>query len=340
MLMPRKARVEFEGACYHVMCRGNHLAPIFMSDEDREIFLETLGEVCERTGWKIHAYVLMGNHYHFLLETPEPNLVAGMQWFQSTYTQRFNVRNKQRGHLFQGRYKALLVDSENEGYFRTVADYIHLNPARARLFDLEKGDISDFPWSSYLYYLRPSKRPSWLEAHRVLESLNFSDDKSGRARFKNHLKKRVLEIRLSDQPWLVDQEWAKIRRGWCFGSADFKASMIEHLDALGGERSSYSGEAIRMRDEYEAQRLLAAGLAILKLSEAELKLFRPSSLEKGLLTWLIRNHTAVPNQWISDRLEMGRADCLSRYPKRIADSQEARVIKLRKRLAQCTKIRE
>jgi len=99
------------------MCRGNRQEAIFRDDKDHERFLDTLGEVAERNGWLIHAFVLMGNHYHLLLETPEPNLVDGMRWFQSTYTQRFNARHKVWGHLFQGRYKALPVDQGE--YFKT-----------------------------------------------------------------------------------------------------------------------------------------------------------------------------------------------------------------------------
>ncbi len=137
--MARKPRVEFAGATYHVMCRGNRQESVFRDQKDCERFLDTLGELSERNGWLIHAFVLMGNHYHLLLETPEPNLVDGMRWLQSTYTQRFNARHKVWGHLFQGRYKALPVD-EGE-YFRTVADYIHLNPARAHCLDLKKGSV-------------------------------------------------------------------------------------------------------------------------------------------------------------------------------------------------------
>ena len=98
--MPRKPRIEYEGAVYHVMCRGNGGEAIFWSDKDRELFIDTLDEACGRCGWRIHAYVLMGNHYHLLLETPEANLVDGMKWFQGTYTQRFNSRNRRWGHLF------------------------------------------------------------------------------------------------------------------------------------------------------------------------------------------------------------------------------------------------
>ena len=101
--MARKARVEFAGAVYHVLDRGDRREPIFKDDADRRRFLETLAEVCQRTGWRVHAYVLMSNHYHFLLETPEANLIAGMRWFQTMWTMRFNARHRLSGHLFQGR---------------------------------------------------------------------------------------------------------------------------------------------------------------------------------------------------------------------------------------------
>ncbi len=156
--MGRKPRVEFAGATYHVMCRGNRQEAIFRDDGDCERFLGTLEEVVERTGWLIHAYVLMGNHYHFLLETPEPNLVDGIRWFQGTYTQRFNARHKVWGHLFQGRYKALPVDVGD--YFRAVSDYIHLNPVRAGVIKLEESPLADYKWSSFCGYMRLSKRPN------------------------------------------------------------------------------------------------------------------------------------------------------------------------------------
>ena len=98
--MARKIRLEYAGAVYHVMARGNQGRRIYADDPDRKRWLETLAEGCEQTGWRIHAYVLMPNHYHLLAETPEANLVAGMKWLQSTYTQRYNARHKVFGHLF------------------------------------------------------------------------------------------------------------------------------------------------------------------------------------------------------------------------------------------------
>jgi REP element-mobilizing transposase RayT len=112
--MPRAPRIEFAGAIYHVMNRGDHREKIFHDDQDRFTFLKTLREVCQSAGWWVHSFVLMPNHYHLLIETPRATLVKGMQYLNGTYTQRYNSRYRERGHLFQGRYKALLVDAENE----------------------------------------------------------------------------------------------------------------------------------------------------------------------------------------------------------------------------------
>src|SRR5665213_1655480 len=151
--MPRPLRIEFVGAAYHVMARGNQGQPIYQDDKDRWRFLETMGEACEKTGWRIHAYVLMGNHYHLLVETPEANLVAGMKWLQGTYTQRYNGRHHVFGHLFQGRYKAAPVEAANAGYLEVVSSYIHLNPARAGLIEIGKERLKTYRWSSYPRYL-------------------------------------------------------------------------------------------------------------------------------------------------------------------------------------------
>ena len=149
------------------MSRGNHGDLIFRDDSDREAFLKCLGQAAEKTGWLIHAYVLMGNHYHLLLETPRGNLVAGMKWLQGADTQRFNSRHKLWGHLLQGRYKALNVDGNDKSYFQTVATYIHLNPVRARIVLPDHQRLSTFRWSSYPHYLaRPAKRPVWLSVEK------------------------------------------------------------------------------------------------------------------------------------------------------------------------------
>jgi len=144
------------------MSRGNHQNEIFRDDGDCEIFLETLGQACARTGWIVHGYVLMVNHWHALIETPEANLSVGLRWLQSTYTQRFNRRHQECGHLLQGRYKALLIDPDDDMYFRVVSHYIHLNPARAKRPMLTEGALVSYGWSSFSFYVRTKDRPEWL----------------------------------------------------------------------------------------------------------------------------------------------------------------------------------
>ncbi len=177
--MARAVRIQYAGAFYHVMCRGDRREAIFLGDEDRELFLETLAEMGARGGALLHSYVLMSNHYHLLLETPEANLVAAMKWFQGTYTQRFNRRHRLSGHLFQGRYKAVPVEDGSEGYFSLVSDYIHLNPVRARLLDADDPKLAEYRWSSLASFVREKRLPSWLRRDRVMSALGLPDEGAG-----------------------------------------------------------------------------------------------------------------------------------------------------------------
>ena len=174
--MARQLRVEYAGAIYHVMNRGDRRERIFMDDADRQRFVEALGEVCAKTGWQVHAYVLMPNHFHVVVETPQPNLVAGMKWLLGTYTSRFNRRHKFFGHLFSGRYKSLIVDGSGSGYLKSVGDYVHLNPARAKLVVADV-PLKSFAWSSWpAYLLARSKRPAWLRVDRLLGEWGITKD--------------------------------------------------------------------------------------------------------------------------------------------------------------------
>ena len=152
--MPRPLRVQYPGAIYHLMSRGDHREPTFRDDIDRRRFLETLGATCEKTGWQVHAWCLMGNHFHLVAETPQPNLVVGMKWFLGTYTSRFNRRHQLFGHLFSGRYKSLVIDERGGDYLRTACDYVHLNPVRAGLLPPDQ-PLSSYAWSSFPFKNRP-----------------------------------------------------------------------------------------------------------------------------------------------------------------------------------------
>ena len=306
-----------------MMCRGNRQASVFRDGRDNEIFLDTLGEACVRCGWRVHAFVLMGNHYHLLLETPEPNLVTGMQWLQGTYTKRFNVRHKEWGHLFQGRYKALLVDGVGD-YFSTVASYIHLNPARIRGFDSEKTKLEEYAWSSYPGYLQTDNRVDWLCVERVLSGAGLTDTPSGRRRYKAMMERRVLEMKQFSEPWKADEAWNRIRRGWCFGDEGFHNEMMRYLDGSleSKKRSSFSGEEVRQHDEVEAERIVGLGMQVLGLTDDQLTAQIKGSPEKVALSWLVRRHTCVRNEWIKKRLQMGTATTLSESLRRIESARK------------------
>lgn len=300
------------------MSRGNRKEAIFRDNKDREMFLDTLEEACARTGWVVHAFVLMGNHYHLLLETPEANLIAGMKWLQGTYTQRFNARHKLRGHLFQGRYKALPVEADFGDYFSVLSSYIHLNPARAKLFDLQNGTLSDFPWSSYPLYLRPSKRPVWLRTDRVLRSFGWADTLTGQRLYRNMMQKRVAESVGQNNGRDVDERWSDIRRGWCFGSETFQQAMLEKLDhVIGakGERDSFCGQEVRRHDEAEAERLVKRCLLKLKLQETDLSCLAKGAEEKVSIVAFLKRNTHVSNKWIVGRLNAGHPANIPRYIK-------------------------
>lgn len=305
--MPRKPRIEYPGAIYHVMSRGNRQEPIYLDDRDCGTFIDTLGEACTKTGWQVHAFVLMGNHYHLLLETPEANLVAGMKWLQGTYTQRFNARHKLWGHLLQGRYKAMLVDPADSGYFPAVASYIHLNPARAKLIDRDSGKLSGYRWSSYPPYLRPSKRPDWLAVDRVLGSLGVQDDRKGLSWYRRHMEARAAEVNSASNPKDADDAWQKIRRGWYLGSNEFRDELMDRLDGAlkGAKRNSLNGQEMRCHDEAEAEKLLAEGLDRLGLEMSDLAVMPKGAAEKAVLAWCLRKRTTVGRAWIAQRLVMG-----------------------------------
>jgi len=157
--MARPLRIEYEGAYYHVLSRGNKLQAIFLSDQDRYTFLKTLGRMSERFEVDIIAFVLLNNHYHLLLRTNHPNLSKSMQWLGTTYTTIFNLNHSQKGHLFQGRFKSILV--ENEPYLMQLSYYIHRNPLRAGMVQR----LIEFPWSSYPAYAYNRRRPDWLKSY-------------------------------------------------------------------------------------------------------------------------------------------------------------------------------
>ncbi len=321
------------------MCRGDRREDIFGPAADRELFLRTLAEMCERCGILVHSYVLMSNHYHLLIETPQPNLVAGMKWFQGTYTQRFNARHRLCGHLFQGRYKAIPVEEESEGYFCAVSDYIHLNPARARLLDGDRPELLDYPRSSFVRFAKDRYVPPWLCRARVFGSLGLPDESAAsRANYRRWMTSRVrnvLECELDEEE---SRHWEALKRGWYLGSENFRDRLMDWANGVvrGRRRQSYSGEALGRHDEAHAEQLLKAGMEQLELNESKVLALRKNDARKQALAWLIRSRTVLGDEWIVSRLRMGHRSNVSRAVAAFRDPGDAERKKLQKFLHACT----
>ncbi|QBQ54057.1 transposase [Nitrosococcus wardiae] len=212
--MARPLRIEFSGALYHVTSRGDRKEDIYQDDADRKIYLGVLGEVCERFNWVLHAYCLMDNHYHLLVETPDGNLAKGMRHLNGVYTQRFNARHKRVGHVFQGRYKAILV--QKKAYLLELARYIVLNPVRAR----KARSAKDWPWSSYRATAGLGKGPMWLHSKWILSA--FSRRKGEAIK-----RYRAFVSEGKNQP----SPWEQLKNQIYLGSASFVEKMQRQLDS-------------------------------------------------------------------------------------------------------------
>lgn len=160
--MARPLRLEYAGAIYHVFSRGNRREPVYLDDQDFAGFVDLLGEVCARFNWVVHAYCLMTNHYHLLVETPDANLSRGMRQLNGEHTQRFNRRHRRVGHVFQGRYKAILV--QRGEYLLELTRYVVLNPVKARMV----GEAGEWAWSSFNSQTGREPVPDWLDVEWLL----------------------------------------------------------------------------------------------------------------------------------------------------------------------------
>ena len=168
--MARPLRIEFSGAIYHITSRGNAQADIYITDQDRWMFLDLFGRVCEQFNWSCHAYCLMTNHYHVVIETGDGNLSKGMRHMNGVYTQAFNRQHRRVGHVFQGRYKAFIVDKER--YLLELGRYIHLNPVRTKVVRRTE----EFRWSSYRDYISTRKDGAVVDTD---ETLGFFSKRRG-----------------------------------------------------------------------------------------------------------------------------------------------------------------
>jgi putative transposase len=213
--MARPLRIEFPGAVYHVTSRGNERRSIFRSDRDRKAFLGFLAKATRRFGWSVTAWVLMNNHFHLVIQTPEPNLSRGMQWLNGSYAGWFNDRHDRSGHLFQGRFKAFLI--EKESYFAEVLRYVVLNPVRAQIVQQPEA----YRWSSYRATAGLEEAPDWLDLHEALTA--FGDDRViAQAQYREFA---------SDQRASSDHLWDRLTNGMYLGSDAWTKRMRAIVDS-------------------------------------------------------------------------------------------------------------
>ena len=305
--MPRSARLEYPGACYHVINRGNYQRDLFVGQGAAAAFERVLDEACTRFGWRVHAYVIMSTHFHLALEISGPNLSVGMKWLQGTWVSRFNRLRRITGRPFQGRFKALHVERGHA--LAQVAHYIHLNPARAHL--VTANELAGFRWGS-LYHFPRKSRPAWLEAGIVLaESGGLPDTKAGWKGYLAHLA-----LMAETDPGERDRRLGKLSRGWCVGSPGFRAELRKNLtDRLGRDRQRFAGIA---RDEWRKERetaweeYLQASAAAMGINLNALPK-KKSDPEKVQLAAILKHMSDVSNGWLAQRLGMGAPGSVSQF---------------------------
>ena len=216
--MARPLRLELSGGVYHVTSRGDGREDIYLSDADRAAWLEIFGAVCERFNWVCHAWCQMTNHYHLLVETPEANLAQGMRQLNGVYTQQFNRTHGRVGHVFQGRYKAILV--ERDSYLLELARYVVLNPLRTKMVKR----LEVWPWSSYLATCGQVALPGWLQTDWILAQFG--------QRRSSAIAKYVSFVHEGAR---LPSVWAQLQGQIYLGSEDFVRKMqakIEQKPAL------------------------------------------------------------------------------------------------------------
>jgi len=320
--MARKLRLEFPGACYHVINRGNYRADLFKAEKTKAAFEACLLEACAKSGWVLHAFVIMRNHYHLALETPQGNLVAGMQWLQATFGNRFNKLRGERGHLFQGRYKALLVE-EGEP-LGLVCDYLHLNPVRAGV--LPVAQLADYRYSSYWYLRQPKLRPPGLQLDTALTAAGgLTDTPAGWNSYAAHLAWQAAE-----GPTGKSKAYVSLSQGWALGSAGFKKTLVQD-HALAAESRAWESQGAREIREQAWEDLFQRALTALGRKEGELPIGPKSAPWKVALATFLKERTQASNPWLARRLGIQRPMYVSRLVSgaRRASEPLAELLKLR-----------
>jgi len=263
-----------------VLSRGNACQDIFRTDDDRRLFLDLLEELTERFNIEVHAYVLMGNHYHLLLKTLDANLSKAMQWFGTRYTNNFNLKNNVSGHLFQGRFKSIIV--ENDSYLLRLSCYIHRNPLRAGMVSR----LADYLWSSYRHYAYGKKPPVWLTTKAILSQLSGSEPhKAYRAKVQQYAAEQ-------------NRVWEDVKHGLIYGSQNFAENIKARF--LGDQENEELPQHNRLFRAIDPQLMLKNASKILGLDLESVRSTRRIRLDekekRDLLIYMLWKTGRMSNQ--------------------------------------------
>jgi REP element-mobilizing transposase RayT len=321
--MARPLRIEYAGAIYHVMSRGNARQAIFRDDIDRQRLLDDLEVTVFRYGWELFSFVFMPNHFHLFFRTPRPNLSRGMQRLLSTYANRYAKRHRRPGHLFQGRFKGELI--EDESYFWTVSRYIHLNPVRGKRPLVSHP--SDFPWSSYPGYADKRKRLPWVAHDTLLAAWQGGQGGSDAAA----AYRRFVQQGLTSPP---ENPFAKAAHGWLLGGNDF-------VDRIRNEMTSprFDDEVPRARSlrAIDIESVFTAVTRYYQVDPEILSSRGNGHIARALAAWLARRVTSATLRELSVPLGLGRPESVSNLTRRV-DREIAKDRQLRKEARQLERL--
>jgi putative transposase len=299
--MARKLRIQYEGALYHVINRGNYRRDVFETVGAASAFVATLLEATQLHEWHLHGYAVMRNHYHLAVGTPQANLVEGMHWLQSTFSTRFNRLRKERGHLFQGRYHALLI--EDAAALSRVVDYIHLNPVRAGV--VPPARVAEFRWSS-LRQFRQADRPKALLCAAWLAHHGWEDNSVGLQHYVSYLTD-LAENEAAQKRMGLE----KMSVGWAIGTQGWRRSVAKdhaHLALNPGleAKELQDFKEMRWRSVLE-QGLGSAGKTVHDIQN-----------DVGRSEWKIKlamqlRESSAPYLWIAENLKMGKPGSVRAY---------------------------
>lgn len=313
--MARRPRIEFAGAIYHVLNRGNYRADLFDSAGAAQAFVECLFQTCERMRWRLHAYSVMRNHYHLAIETPQGNLVTGVHWLQSTFGNRFNRFRDEHGRAFQGRYQAILVEPGQ--HLAQLVTYIHLNPVRAHVVTLDQ--LAQFRWSSYRYFARGGgKRPDSLVCGDWLRALGeLEDTPQGWRAYHDHLA-----WLMADEGRQKDAAFESMSRGWVYGGEAYQKTLLGEFKRM-TKAQDWGGGEVGEINRLEWQHLFERALRVLGHEAGAASSEPKSAMWKIAIAAWLKQRTSVSNRWLTERLHMGPPDAVSRYVGELRNGQRA-----------------